>query len=121
VGDDFSSLAANALTYRLESLRLAEGKLRVAWQMPEVKNYNGDMERPPDIGRSELRITPETRVWKGDQQVKLADLQAGDAVLFNLTSEQPGSPTRCTDLWIGAETHKLATERQARKPTTARK
>lgn len=121
VSDEFSFLAANVLSYRVEVLKLAEGKLHVARQIPEVKNYNGDMEKPPDIGRSELRVSAETRVWKGGQQVKLGDLSIGDDLLVNLTGEQPGSPTRCTDIWIGAETHKLVTGHQSKKLAPARK
>ncbi len=90
VTDEFSHMAANALSYRIDAIRLDEGKLNVAWQIPEVKNYNGDMEQPPDIGRSELRVTADTRVWKADKPVKLADLVVGDTVLVNLTAELPG-------------------------------
>jgi hypothetical protein len=79
------------------------------------------MERPPDIGQSILRVSPETRVWKGDQAVKLADLAVGDELLINLSGERTGSPSRCTDIWIGADTHKLVTERQGKKLATAKK
>jgi hypothetical protein len=120
VSDEFSYLASSALAYRIESLRLGEGKLDVARQMPEVKNYNGDMEQPPDIGRLELRVDAQTRVWKGSQQVKLTDLAVGDALLVNLSGELPGSPSRSTDLWIGPETHKLATAEQAKKRQIAK-
>lgn len=115
VSDEFSFLAANVITYRVEALKLAEGKLHVARQIPEVKNYNGDMEKPPDIGRAELRVSAETRVWKGEQQVKLSDLAVGDALLINLTAEQPSAPSQCTDIWIGVETHKLVTAQHAKK------
>jgi hypothetical protein len=121
VSDEYSYLGSNAITYRVDALKLDEGKLLVARQLPEVKNYNGDMERPPDIGRSVLRISDETRVWKGDQQVKLGDLAVGDVVLVNLSGEQTGSPSRCTDIWVGADTHKLVTEQQTRKLVTTKK
>jgi hypothetical protein len=121
VSDEFSFLAENFVTYRVESLRLAEGKVRVARQISEVKNYNGDMERPPDVGRTELLVTPETRVWKGEQQVKLADLAVGDALMVNLTGEQTGNPSHCTDLWVGAETHKAMMERAKPKPGGGKK
>ena len=121
VSDEFSHLASNAIVYRVEATMPAEGKLRVAWQMPEVKNYNGDMEMPPDIGRSELRVTAATRVWKGEQQGKLGDLAVGDLLLVNVTGEQPGAPSRCTELWIGAETHKLVTAQRSRKSVGAKK
>ena len=121
VSDEFSHSASNFITLRVEELRLAENKLRVARQIPEVKNYNGDMERPPDYGRNELRVNDETRVWKGEQQVKLGDLAVGDILLVNLSSEQTGAPARCTDIWIGADTHKLVTERQSKKLAVAKK
>ena len=120
ISDEFSHFASNFTTCRVESLRLAEGKIYAAHQIPEVQDYNGDMKRPPDIGRSELRVTPETRVWKGSQAVKLSDISAaggagagsgagtgGDALLFNITAEQPGKPAYCTDIWVGEDTHKL--------------
>jgi hypothetical protein len=121
VADEFTRLAANAITHRVEALKLAEGKLLVAQQLPAVKDYNGDLQRPPDIGRSELRVNDATRVWKGEERVKLSDLAVGDALLVNLTSEQNGAPSVCTDLWIGAETHKLVTERQGKKLAAVKK
>jgi hypothetical protein len=121
VSDEFSYLARNSVTLRIEALKLDEGKLHVARQIPEVKNYNGDMERPNDIGRAELRVNAETRVWKGAQQLKLSDLAVGDSLVVDLTSEQPGSPSRCTDIWVGDETQKLATEGQHKKHSTGKK
>lgn len=112
VTDEFSHMAANFVTWRIDALRLEEGKLLVAWQIPEVKDYNGDMKRPPDIGRSELRVSEATHVWKGDKQIKLSELAVGDALLFNLTAERSGQPAHCTDLWVGEETHKAVTEQR---------
>ena len=121
VTDEFTRLAANFITHRVEALKLAEGKVLVAQQLPEVKDYNGDMQRPPDIGHSELRVNEATRVWKGGEQVKLSDLAVGDALLVNLTSEQNGAPSVCTDIWIGADTHKLVTERQSKRFSSAKR
>jgi len=112
VTDEFSYLAGNAVTYRIEEMDLDRGKIHVARQVPEVKNYNGDMEQPPDIGRATLLVNGETRVWKDSQQAKLTDLAIGDALLVNLTSEQYGSPSRCTEIWAGADMQKSATEQQ---------
>ncbi|MCX6853245.1 MAG: hypothetical protein NTY98_30520 [Verrucomicrobia bacterium] len=78
------------------------------------------MQRPQDIGSCIVQVNDFTRVWKADQQVKLADLKAGDVLLYNRTAELPGKPSCCTDLWIGEETHKLVTEKQ-RKPAVAKK
>ncbi len=121
VSDEFSFLASNVITWRVEALKLGEGRLHVARQIPETKNYNGDMERIPDIGRAELRVNAETRVWRGDQAAKLADIAVGDVLLANLTTEFPGSPSRCTDIWIGAETHKRVSDEQAKKCKPAKK
>ncbi|MDB6038216.1 MAG: hypothetical protein JWM99_2057 [Verrucomicrobiales bacterium] len=43
VSDEFTFLASNLLTYRVEALNLAEDTVCVARQIPEVQNYNGDM------------------------------------------------------------------------------
>ena len=118
ISDDFSHATANAITARVTAIHGEQ--IHVAWQLPLVKDYNGDMQRPQDIGCCILCVNEATRVWKADQQVKLADLQVGDALLFNRTGELPGKPSHCTDLWIGEETHKLVTEK-LRKPAVAKK
>ncbi|MHB1080978.1 MAG: hypothetical protein ACYC67_16405 [Prosthecobacter sp.] len=118
ISDDFSHASANASTARVTAIH--GDRIHVAWQLPLVKDYNGDMQRPQDIGSCILQVSDATRVWKADQQVKLADLKAGDVLLFNRTAELPGKPSLCTDLWIGEETHKLVTEKQ-RKPAVAKK
>jgi hypothetical protein len=115
MSDEFSYLVSNAVTYRIEALKLDEGKLHVARQIPEAKDYNGDMRQPPDIGRTELLVNADTRVWKGDQQVKLTDLALRDQLLVNLSGESPGKPSRCTDIWVGVETHKQVTEQLRKK------
>ncbi|WP_395731024.1 hypothetical protein [Prosthecobacter sp.] len=118
ISDEFSHCSANATTARITAVN---GKrLHIAWQLPLVKDYNGDMQRPEDIGSAILAVGDATRVWKGDQQVKLADVKAGDVVLFNRTGELPGRPSSCADLWIGEETHKMVTEK-LRKPVAGKK
>ena len=94
--------------------RYQEGRLIVAKQLPEVKNYNGDLKQPPDVGGILLVVSPETRVWKGEQRVELADLAVGDLLLVNLSGERRNEPSRCTDIWIGVDTHKAVTEAQAK-------
>jgi hypothetical protein len=79
------------------------------------------MVQPPDIARCELRVTPETRLWRGELPASLQELVVGDLLLVNLTAELPESPARCTEIWIGTETHKLATEQQAKKHAPAKK
>ena len=118
ISDDFSHASANGSTARVTAIH--RDRIHVAWQLPLVKDYNGDMQRPQDISSCILQVNDATRVWKADHQVKLADLKAGDVLLFNRTAELPGMPSQCTDLWIGEETHKLVTEKQ-RKPAVAKK
>ncbi len=115
VSDEFSYLASNFITWRVSTLKLNDGKIYAERQIPLVKDYNGDMQRPPDVGRTELRVTNETRVWKGDKAVKLSDLAVGDALLVNLSGELPDKPSRCTDIWIGEDTHKLVTDQETAK------
>jgi hypothetical protein len=119
ISDEFSYLAGNTLTYRIEALKLSGGKIHVARQMGLVKNYNGDMEQPPDIGQAELLVSPDTRVWKGDRQLRLAELAVGDLLLVNLTGEQSGTPSRCTDIYVGAETHQLVSDWQSHQHPSA--
>ncbi|MEI9893025.1 MAG: hypothetical protein WDN28_03705 [Chthoniobacter sp.] len=121
VNDDFSHLASNFTKYRITALNLAEGRMDVAWQLTKMKNYNGDMEQVPDLGQNTLLITAETRVWKDDQQVKLEDLAVGDLVLANVSGELPGQPSHCTEIWVGEDTHKAATERQSKKLASTKK
>lgn len=123
ITDEYTYLAQNKIVLRVESLLLADGKLRVARQIPKRKDYNGDLVQPPDIGCAELRVSDPTRVWKGEQQVKLSDLAAGDLLLVNLTGELPGKAATCTDIWIGTDTHAKVTEAQRKKqpPSNAKK
>jgi hypothetical protein len=121
MSDDFSHLASNVTKYRVTALKLNEGRVDVGWQLTKMKNYNGDMEQTPDLGQSILLVTPETRVWKDDKQMKLEDLAVGDVILVNCTGEQTGQPSHCTDIWVGEETHKAVTEQQSKKFTTAKK
>ena len=105
VTDEFSYLTQNHVTWVVEKLRTAEGKLDATRRMPKVTDYNGDLQQPHDIARTELRLDPATRVWKGDKQVKLSDIAVGDELLINTTGEAPGRPAHCTEVWIGTDTH----------------
>ncbi len=101
ISDDFSHQAANHITYRILSAQ--PDALHLAWQLPEVKDYNGDMQRPPDIGHSILRVAPDTRVWKDKSPLPLSELKPKDVLRFNQTAELPGKPARGADLWITTE------------------
>ncbi len=97
ISDDFSHQTANQITYRI--LSIGPDALHLAWQLPDVKDYNGDMQRPPDIGRSIVPIKSDTRVWKDTTVIKLADLKVDDIVRFNQTAELPGKPGAALDIW----------------------
>ena len=121
VSDDFSHFVLQHTTYHVEALKLAEGKLHVTRRIPMVKDYNGDMQQPPDIGRVELLVDAGTKVWKGKDQVKLTGIALGDALLVNVTGESPGKPSRCLEIWIGDETHQLVTDAHNKKPQSAKR
>jgi len=105
--DEYTMMANHGFSYRITGLNLDSHKVLVA------KQKNG--EHPEDVGRNELIVDEHTRVWKGEQQVALKDLALGDTILVELTGSAAQHPRRCTDIWIGAETQKLATERQRRR------
>ena len=119
ISDDFSHCVANAATARVTGIH--GDQIHVGWQLPLVKDYNGDMQRAPDIAAGIIRVNDATHVWKADQQVKRTDLQVGDVLLFNRTAELAGKPSVCTDVWIGEETHKLVTEKLRKEKTTSAK
>jgi hypothetical protein len=111
--DEFTRLADEKLTYRVEAVH--PHRIIVAWKLPEFENDKSRMEQPPDLGHSELAADANTRIWKGDQPATLGDLAVGDELLVNITGRTTSSRGRCTDIWIGAGTHKVATARQLAK------
>ncbi|WP_009960191.1 hypothetical protein [Verrucomicrobium spinosum] len=128
VTDEFTRLATNAMTYRVESLQPTLNStdpssltVNVSWQIPEVKNYNGDMERPPDIGRSLIRLNKDTKVWKGtlETHAALKDLAVGDALIINLNGDFANAPAVCTEVWVGTDLHKALAEAQKNKARLA--
>lgn len=130
VMDEFTRLASNSIRYRIESIQPARQgvttetvRLTVAWQIPEVKNYNGDMERPPDIGRSLLLLGKDSKIWKStlDKNATLNDIAVGDVLIINLSGDQPGAPAVCTEVWVGEETFKILADQQKQKKSLARK
>lgn len=117
ITDEFSHQSAIHTTARIIAVDVKDNRLDIAWQLPEVKDYNGDMQRPKDIAQTRLHIDADTRLWKGDTQAQPADLTVGTTILFNLG----GTPTRCSDIWIGEDTHKLVIESGKKAPKTAKK
>ena len=115
ITDEFTRLADEKITYRVEAAQPGQGKLFVAWKIPEIENELSHMEQPPDLGRGELTTDATTRVWKGDQPAKLGDIAVGDELLVNLMGRTATSRGHCTEIWIGPETHKTATTQQRAK------
>lgn len=118
--DEYSYFAGNTLTYRFETAHLDEGKDKgklevVRHAAPVQVDYILEPRVPLDFGRIELEVDTKTRVWKGDTQIKLSDLTVGDELLINRTARTTTSQGRCTDIWVGAATHKLVTEQQRKR------
>jgi hypothetical protein len=121
ITDDFSWLAFNQITYRIESLDLANGVFEAARQIPPPFNYNGDKTPVPDLGHAILHVDADTHVWKAGQPAKLSDLAVGDALTINFTGESADTAFRCREIHVGPESQALATEAQAQKHTAEEK
>jgi hypothetical protein len=110
--EQYSSDMACGFSYRLDELNLNEGTL-LTWQQHK--------EAGPDLEKKVLHVRPETRVWKGEQQVKLTDLALGTELLYNLIGRYGDDPGWCTHLYVRARTHELTTERQRQRFTEYQK
>ena len=106
--DEFTMLAGHGFTYRVDEINLKDGKLGVTKQKLS--------ETPPDKGKAELVVSDKTRVWRGETQYQ-ADRSRGREynLLIGLTGGIPNQPSRCSDIWVGIETHKFATEKLRQK------
>jgi hypothetical protein len=98
ISDDISHLAANATTARIVST--TGGRIHAAWQLALVKDYNGDMQRPPDIGAGLLDTGADTTVLKNGRAVPLSSLKAGDEIRVNVAAELPGRPCHITEVQV---------------------
>ncbi len=107
IRDDYTQLAKEGLSYRLDAANLGEGKLRVT--------RHGEEQKQIEPVSSELKVDAQTKVWKGSEQVKLADLTPGDELLINFAGGSPSNTSRVSEIWIGAETQHLATETQRKR------
>ncbi len=119
ITDEFTDLAVNKVVHRITALNLGDGKLEAARLPLPTINVHLDMVQPPEIGCSLLLVDDRTRVWKGGRQAKLTDLAVGDDVLVNFTGETAGAPSRCADIWVGADAQSRATEEQRKKRAAA--
>ncbi|MBI1374576.1 MAG: hypothetical protein GC159_17805 [Phycisphaera sp.] len=105
--DDFSADAAAAVTYRLDEAKLDAGTL--------IATKHNVEQKQDDLGKIELRVTPQTRVWKAEKPAELKDLTPGDELLYNVAAGTAEHPGVCTDIWVGVDTHKAATEAQKKR------
>jgi hypothetical protein len=117
IRDEYSWMAGNTASYRLEDIRLDEGRLFVAHQTEPVKvDYQLEPRQAPDFGRRELLVDGQTRVWKGEGRIALTDLAVGDVLMVDLAT-----PGRVSDLWVGADTQKRTIEQQRDRHRAATK
>jgi hypothetical protein len=113
--DDFTWLALNQMTYRLDAIDRGKGELKAGRQIPPPFDYHNERVTVPDLGCAILHVDESTQVWKNGQPAKLADLAVGDSFVVNLTGEGSTTPSRCREIWIGPESQKLASDTQAQK------
>ncbi len=113
--DEFTRLASDKRSYRVDGLQLAENKILFSWQLAMERNEKDQMVRPPDVGRSQMIVDSGTRLIKSGQQVPLSELAVGDEIMLNMTGSTATSPGHCTEIWIGDRTIKHVTEEQQTK------
>jgi hypothetical protein len=105
--DEFTQLAAAGLSYRLDKLLLDQQKLEVTTQ---------NLSRTqPDLGHAELRVNKSTRVWKKDKQIAFSELAVGDDLLVNFTGAAPQYERLCSDIWVGTDSQRLATQQERKR------
>ncbi|MEZ0390298.1 MAG: hypothetical protein ACAI34_24680, partial [Verrucomicrobium sp.] len=105
--DQYTMDASHSFTYHLDEVKLTENKL--------LTTKHSIAKKQDDLGKKELLITPETRVWRGAARVHLVDLKPGDELLYTITGKSASAPGVCTDIWVGVETHQLATKQMREK------
>jgi hypothetical protein len=102
--DRFTIDARQGITYRVDAVNATAGTF-------QVSPRGGQGAPGPAVPKS-LRVTKQTRIHKGDKVITLADMTIGDDILVNLDGGNPGA---CTDIWVGLEARKRATEEQRRQ------
>jgi hypothetical protein len=100
ISDEYSFCSLNNFNYQIRAIDLERGHVDVHWQSAPVTNYQKDQETPPPYGHSRFQFVPETRVWKDGSPISASTLKVGDYIRVNVTSEFPGRPTHCSDVWI---------------------
>jgi hypothetical protein len=107
--DDYTILTSHGWTQRLDAVDLKAKRISVTKQKLAKDQL--------DLGKSELLVDEQTRIWKGDDRIKLEDLALGDLLVMNVTGKTAVSAPRCTDIWVGTNTHAQVTLDQWSKRT----
>ncbi|MCR9115656.1 MAG: hypothetical protein NXI22_01750 [bacterium] len=103
--DDFSYYARQQQVWRIDDVDLNEKKLTATLQ------HAGE-----SIGDAKIfDLLDSTRVWQGNQIKSLADLTAGQTILFNITWATLYGPGRLVEIWADDASRQLATERQLKR------
>lgn len=102
--DDFSFYRRQGAAWTFVSIDPAGERL--------VAKRKGGSGEEGLTGEQEFEISKATGVFLGDRIGTLADLAAGQEVLFNLTWATLFGPGRITEVWVDEKSRKLATERQ---------
>jgi hypothetical protein len=109
ISDDFSDLVARGVTYRLDEIYNEYHSLSVT---PQMGN-----EAPADLAQVILRANDQTRIWKGNRQIPVRDLAAGDSFLANRVASANGNDTPLSDIWVGTGARESATHQQRKRHT----
>jgi hypothetical protein len=119
ISDELSRFAASKLSWRIDKVEAAAGRLEVSRMTQEVVNYHGDKVRPPPLGHAQLSIDGQTALWKGDARIAITELTVGDEILFDHSGRTATSSGRCTGVWVGHDTIAQLIDRQRAKHVAA--
>ncbi len=101
--DEFTMVANHGFSYRLDEVKAAE-RLLLATKHTVAEGK--------EAGKATLRWDDTTRIWQGGQPLAPSALKPGDELLFSASGDQPGSPRRCTEIWVAPATQAQATADQ---------
>ncbi len=102
IEDDFSRDTRTGVVWKVDSVDLDTMKLTA------TPHREGKPAGPAKL----LDLMAGTRVWKGSGFADLRALAAGQEVIFNLTWVTLYGPGRVVEVWLDAESRRLATARQ---------
>ncbi|MDB6129942.1 MAG: hypothetical protein JWM04_1049 [Verrucomicrobiales bacterium] len=102
--DDFSFDESSKCEWRLDDVKLDRNTITVT----RLSKEENKTEARPVI----YKITPATRVWKGQGFGTLKDLTTNQSLLINLTLCTLKGPGNATDIWIDDESKHIAVKHQ---------